>query len=627
MFFKSPKFFYSFFLGISLFGLFIIFDSDKNKEINQYLLANRKDINYKYEELLKKYFQFGDLIYYNEIIRDRKILNILKNQYKKDIKKDIFENSVNSFSFYSNLELSNFGFYDANKSLILNFNEQLSSKKELLSKQDTFSFIKDENKIYLVLLKPIFDENLNFLGVLSLEFLFDDFLQKLQKELNQNFSYEISKNKFDDFTYKNTYINIFAMKNDESLFLVSENNQIKIDSINELFQKYFYISSIFLAIIIFSIYKFFDYRDKTEVLIKDYEEFFDYINGHILRLDTDINGNISYVSKAFCKLSGYFKEEILGKNVSILRHHDLSNTFYKNIWLELKSKGFWQGELKNRDKFGNTYWINTIIFSQRNLKGELVGFRSIRFDISPVKQLEKINRLLKEDLSNKLNKLKLKEKTDFDGMKVELMTKIVDSMSHLWKEPISKISTQLQKIDDENTKNLISKELFSLSNMLNEFKSIFKHKAEKTNLIETLDDIKSSFDEDIQNNNIKVKFSKDLNINLDISKNELRNILINVLKTQLACLNNFSNENEISVYISVLSEDNDDEITIKIEDNIKKDESNGDFEELLNSKDEEFFSTSIYLAKLLIEKNSGLFWYKSSVDETIYYIKLKKDLI
>jgi len=341
----------------------------------------------------------------------------------------------------------------------------------------------------------------------------------------------------------------------------------------------------------------------------------------------DKNGVYQHCNDAFSKtILGIPKEEIIGKNVSILKHPDISNTFYKNIWIELNTKKFWQGEIKNKDKFGNTYWIKSVIFPQYDLNNELIGFRSIRFDITSIKQLEKINRLLKEDLSNKLNKLKLKEKTDIDGIKVELMSKIVDSMSHLWKEPISKISSELQKIDNENIKKLISKELFSLSNMLNEFKSIFKHSAEKTNLFEILNELNLSLKDELKENNINIKLSKDLNINLDISKNELKNILINILKTQFECLK-LSSSLDVTIYISILSEANDDDIIIKIEDNIKKDKISNYFEELLNSKDDKFFDTSIHLAKLLIEKNNGLFWYKNSISDTAYYIKLRKDLL
>ena len=52
-------------------------------------------------------------------------------------------------------------------------------------------------------------------------------------------------------------------------------------------------------------------------------------------------------------MSGYSKDEIIGKNANILRHPDMSQNFYKNLWKELRAKKIWQGEVKNIDKLLN----------------------------------------------------------------------------------------------------------------------------------------------------------------------------------------------------------------------------------------------------------------------------------
>ena len=80
MTYKSPKLFHFLLFIICSFGLFLTFDSYKQKQINESLQTSKKDIIYKYDELLKKYFEFGELIYFNEIIKSKTILNILKNQ-------------------------------------------------------------------------------------------------------------------------------------------------------------------------------------------------------------------------------------------------------------------------------------------------------------------------------------------------------------------------------------------------------------------------------------------------------------------------------------------------------------------------------------------------------------------
>ncbi len=625
IFLKSTKTIYITILLACSFGLFFILQSYKQSEIKQLLEENKKEILHKYSEVFKSYFELGELIYFNEFIKDKTLLNILKNE-NNTLEKEIYQKSVDSFALYSNLGLSNLSFYDINKKLILSFLDKNNIKidESKLSKTDDFCFVRNENNIYLIFIKPIFDEKLNFFGVLTTEFLFDDFIQKLQKELNFKSSFFIADNFEEEIKEDFTTINIHNFMDNKKLILKVEYKLEKIDSINNIFFAAYILLIIFLSYTIFITYKFLYYKNELLVTKRLNKEFFENMDEHILRLDTNINGDIVYASNAFCRASGYSKDEIIGKNASILRHPDMSNNFYKNLWNELKVTKFWQGEVKNRDKFGNTYWIKSIIFPKYDQKNELIGFSSIRFDISSIKQLEKINRLLKEDLAKQLNRIK--QKTNNDDFKLDIMSKTADSMSHLWKEPISKISTEIQKLEDINIQNNINKELLKLSNMLNEFKSIFKHTSDKTNLLEVLNSIKESFLDEIKEHNINIKFQNNLDTNIKISRIELKNILSNILKTQIECLK-FSSFFEVSINISALNEENSNEIVIKIEDNIKKDKINEHFEDLLNSRSDKFFDSSIHLAKLLIEKNGGIFWHKNSMYDTRYYIKLQKDLI
>lgn len=67
---------------------------------------------------------------------------------------------------------------------------------------------------------------------------------------------------------------------------------------------------------------------------------------------TDPQSNIISVNQAFCKMTGYNREALIGKNPSIMQSgfHDIS--FYENIWSELKSRDFWQGEIWDRKQDG-----------------------------------------------------------------------------------------------------------------------------------------------------------------------------------------------------------------------------------------------------------------------------------
>ena len=369
---------------------------------------------------------------------------------------------------------------------------------------------------------------------------------------------------------------------------------------------------------------------RNKLLKNSYDDLLSQVDKYVLKLDTDLDGKITFVTKYFCEMSGYSKDEILGKNVNILLHPDMSQNFYKNLWQELRAKKIWQGEVKNIDKFGNTYWVKTSLFPKYNDKKEHIGYSSIRTDITATKQLEKTNRLLKDDLSNRLNDLKIKDETALNSLKVALMSKILDSFSHQWKTPISKIYFELLKLENikkdldiskiEDVKNSIENELRDLSDMLNETKTLFSL---RQNMSSNLLDIVKKISNKVDNSLIEIRYDFDENIKLNIVHNDLKNIIFNIVYTILDFVKSYSLK-KVIVNISIQIEDNSDEIVLKIEDNIKDKRKKEFVEQLLNFEDENKFDSKIYLAKLLADKNQAIFLCNILEDSTSYYIKFKK---
>lgn len=79
---------------------------------------------------------------------------------------------------------------------------------------------------------------------------------------------------------------------------------------------------------------------------------------------TDADGTIISVNPAFCQLSGYSAEEVIGQNPRILQSGRHDQDFYRSFWQALNSVGRWQGEIWNRRKDGEVFveWlsVNTI---------------------------------------------------------------------------------------------------------------------------------------------------------------------------------------------------------------------------------------------------------------------------
>ncbi len=103
---------------------------------------------------------------------------------------------------------------------------------------------------------------------------------------------------------------------------------------------------------------------------------------------TDPKGVITYVNEAFCRISGYKEEELLGKPHNLVRHPDMKASVFKEMWDTIKKrKEPWIGEVKNRKKDGSSYWVQTIINPILDANGKILEYIGIRQDISQVVEL------------------------------------------------------------------------------------------------------------------------------------------------------------------------------------------------------------------------------------------------
>ncbi|MEA1917994.1 MAG: EAL domain-containing protein [Campylobacterota bacterium] len=96
---------------------------------------------------------------------------------------------------------------------------------------------------------------------------------------------------------------------------------------------------------------------------------------------SDLNGNITYVNDNFCKVSGYSKEEIVGKPHSFLRHYSSKKETFEDLWKTIKSKKVWKGVLQNRGK-NSDYWVDISILPILDENSEITEYVAVRHDIT-----------------------------------------------------------------------------------------------------------------------------------------------------------------------------------------------------------------------------------------------------
>ena len=103
---------------------------------------------------------------------------------------------------------------------------------------------------------------------------------------------------------------------------------------------------------------------------------------------TDHVGIITYANDNFCRISGYSREELLGRHHRIHISDMHPPEFYRDLYHTITSGKVWRGELCSKTKDGTLYWVDTTIVPQLGLDGNPVGYLSIRIDITSRKLSE-----------------------------------------------------------------------------------------------------------------------------------------------------------------------------------------------------------------------------------------------
>jgi len=112
------------------------------------------------------------------------------------------------------------------------------------------------------------------------------------------------------------------------------------------------------------------------------------IDENIFLTVSDIKGNIKNISQAYLDFTGYTKEEILGKNHSIFKNHDIHRETIKNLWETISTDNVWEGDLKNTKSTGEEYWVHTVITPLHDKNKNIIGYTAILKDITYQKRLE-----------------------------------------------------------------------------------------------------------------------------------------------------------------------------------------------------------------------------------------------
>jgi len=320
---------------------------------------------------------------------------------------------------------------------------------------------------------------------------------------------------------------------------------------------------------------------------------------------TDKNQKILQVNKAFIKITGYTKEEAIGKTPAILKSGLHDENFYLEMYKTLKKDHIWIGEIKNRHKNGNIYNEHLIIQSVLDDNQEEIYYVASFLDITKQKLIEA--------------KLTQKEKLLIQQSKMAQMGEMLENIAHQWRQPLSLITTSASGIKVQLEYGILTNEILNdsldnieqsakhLSNTVDDFRNFYKDDkvkkafALKDAVESSLSLVSSKF------KNQKIIVSMDIeDIEISGYENELIQVFINILNNAKDELIKFTEQKKV-IFISAIEAK--ETVTIFFQDNaggIQEGTLTHIFDNHFTTKEEvDGTGIGLYMSKLIIDNMDG----------------------
>jgi PAS domain S-box-containing protein len=220
---------------------------------------------------------------------------------------------------------------------------------------------------------------------------------------------------------------------------------------------------------------------------KDLEILFKLLGQHNLITKSDLQGNITYANDIFCEVSGYSKDEVIGQPHSIVRHPDMKESVFKNMWETITAGEIWRGRVKNKAKDGRFYIVNAMIMPIFDKTGTIQEYISSRHIVTDeVEENEKFNEfnkhLKKNVIDLKSQTIKVKNELE-NNYQIKLQTTL--QMEYQKFQNIQdNLTDQILRLKEKNAMllsnlDLREKELQQVSNRQGDFYQKQKEKAQQ----------------------------------------------------------------------------------------------------------------------------------------------------
>lgn len=331
---------------------------------------------------------------------------------------------------------------------------------------------------------------------------------------------------------------------------------------------------------------------------------------------TDLNGKMIYVNKAFETASGYSKDELIGRNPSILASGKNSAKFWDKMWDTVSSGKVWVGEVENLKKDGEPFFTQLLVSPILDKDGKVSGYFGIHRDLTEKRTLER--QLI-------------------HTQKMESIGTLAAGIAHEVGNPLASISALVQVAQRISTDPFVNEKLDLVKSQITRISKIIRDLVDfsrPSNYELELTDINQVIKEAVEITKVGTKaqniiFETNLSPKiplLPLISDQIQQVFVNILLNSVDAIIEKKRNSKIEK-ISVKSESTDNEVTLTFSDTgigIKEDKLNKVFEPFFTSKTEgKGTGLGLWVSYGIVKSFQGDIKIKSKFNEgTSFIIKL-----